>query len=125
MSEKSHITRAVAPDLRCTAPTAAAPALLPPSPPDPDVFAAIKVLFDRVHVRLDKLEQRRNARRGVDGIGIQDVVVDGAGDLIVTFSDGYVKNCGRVRGADAPPAPPPQQLTLERDDGKVVRAVLS
>jgi hypothetical protein len=51
--------------------------------------------------------------------------VDGAGDLVIMFSDGFVKNCGHVRGADAPAAPAPSQLVFERDEsGRIVKSVL-
>ena len=90
------------------------------------VFRAVKSLFDRAFARIAALEERRAAVNGRDGVGISDVTVDGAGDLIITLSDGFVKNCGRVRGADAPAAPAPSQMVLERDsDGRIVRGRLS
>ena len=103
---------------------------LPVPEPEPagydQVLQAVKLLFDRAFARIAALEERRAAANGRDGVGITDVTVDGAGELIVVFSDGFVKNCGRVRGADAPAAPAPQQLVIERDgDGRIVRGRLS
>ena len=90
-----------------------------------EVFGAIKSLFDRAFARISALEERRAAANGRDGVGISDVAIV-SGHLHIYFTDGTTKDLGQVVGRDAEPAPPPQELRLERDaDGRVVRGVLS
>lgn len=41
-----------------------------------------------------------NGEKGADGIGIADAMIDRAGELVVTFVDGRMKNLGPVIGKD-------------------------
>jgi ATP-dependent protease ClpP protease subunit len=95
---------------------------------DGDAFEAIAKLIIDLQNRVATLEERRAAsagRDGADGIGIVDARIDGAGHLQIEFSDGVVKDIGRVTGRDAPPAPAPQELVFERDaSGRIKRSVL-
>jgi hypothetical protein len=146
MDNPRVFARLVGKELARSGPTSAGPPPPPPrpppeKPPDPppsneEAFQAIGTLFKHVMAQISALETevgelkaRRNAvagRDGAPGVGIQDLDVDGNGDLIVTFTDGFVKNCGRVRGEDAAPAPPPQALQFERDEttGRIKGAIL-
>jgi hypothetical protein len=101
----------------------------PPAEPEPspredrfslifEALGAAKTLFDRVFAKLDELEKRRAAahgRDGRDGVGIDHMAIDDAGDLIVTLTDGSMTNAGRARGKDGAPAPAPTQIIAERD----------
>jgi hypothetical protein len=120
--------RAVGRELARTG-TAAGPPTPPPSPPaaepepeppiDPnEVFAAIKVLFDRVEQRLDRIEAQPKPRDGADGRGLTSLRIDAAGDVHVSYSDGTNENLGRIVAA-------PKSLKVIRDaDGKVTGSEL-
>jgi hypothetical protein len=89
------------------------------------MFKFIFKRFDADNARFAALEERRAAANGRDGVGITDARIDGAGHLVIEFSDGIVRDLGRVVGRDAPPAPAPQSLEFVRDsDGRIVKSVL-
>jgi len=88
------------------------------------VFQAVATILKRYEKRLVALEQRRAAANGRGGVGIADVTIVN-GHLHIYLTDGTTKDCGQVVGRDAPPAPPPRALEIERDeDGRVIRGVL-
>jgi hypothetical protein len=98
-----------------------------PEAEDEDPFLIIANLLERVMARLEALEKRREARAGRDGLdgrSILDVRIDGAnGHLMVQFSDGELRDVGRVV---ADRAPPPTQLDFVRDGvtGRITAARL-
>jgi hypothetical protein len=58
-------------------------------------------------VTLDEIEPRVKAlvdAQRVDPVGVQSALIDQAGDLVLTFTDGRVVPAGRAKGADADPA---------------------
>ena len=102
-------------------------------PADPWV-AALR-LFNDIFQRLDAddarftaLEARRAAAHGHDGadaIGIVNASINDVGHLVLEFSDGVLRDVGRVVGRDAPPAPAPQSLEFQRDDtGRIIKSIL-
>jgi hypothetical protein len=105
----------------------------PMNPADPWTAAAqlFEFIFKRLKAddaRFAALEARRAAAHGRDGaaaVGIINASINGVGHLIIEFSDGVLRDVGRVVGRDAPPAPAPQSLEFVRDDsGRVIRSVL-
>lgn len=48
----------------------------------------------------DKGDSGNAGKDGRDGVGIADVTLNDAGELIITLTDGTVKNLGRVSGTD-------------------------
>jgi hypothetical protein len=104
---------------------------LDPADPWTAVAQMFKFVFDRFKAddaRFAALEARRNAahgRDGADGVGIINASINDVGHLVLEFSDGVLRDVGRVVGRDAPPAPSPQSLEFQRDDvGRIVRSVL-
>jgi hypothetical protein len=101
----------------------------------PIPFAAVEQLFEFVFkhlkandARFAALEARRGAahgRDGADAVGIVNASINGVGHLVIEFSDGVLRDVGRVVGSDAPPALVPQSLEFLRDDsGRIVKSVL-
>jgi hypothetical protein len=92
-----------------------------------DPFLVIAELLEKITDRLSALERRREARAGRDGldaISIIETRLDRAtGHLMVEFSNGDVRDVGKIT---ADPAPPPTTLTFVRDEvtGKIIAARL-
>lgn len=60
--------------------------------------------------------------KGEDGAGIADLVIDREGGLVATFSDGRMKELGRVVGKDGRDGMGPDDLNMELlEDGRTVR----
>jgi hypothetical protein len=105
-------------------------------PMDPaDPWVSVLRLFDVIFERLDAdnsrftaLEARRAAahgRDGADAVGIISASINNVGHLVLEFSDGVLRDVGRVVGSDAPPAPAPKSLEFVRDDtGRIVSSIL-
>jgi hypothetical protein len=77
-----------------------------------DPGLAVAWMFDHVmkqlkaiDARFVALEARRSAAHGRDVVGILDASINGAGHLVIEFSDGSRKDVGLVVGAAAEPAP--------------------
>jgi hypothetical protein len=105
----------------------------PMDPADPwtavaRMFEFIFKRFEADDARFAALEARRGAahgRDGADAVGIVNASINDVGHLVLEFSDGVLRDVGRVVGRDAPPAPAPQSLEFQRDDaGRIVRSVL-
>jgi hypothetical protein len=81
-----------------------------------DVFEAIAKLIGDLQRRVAELEQRRAASAGRDGVSVTDIRVE-ADDLIISTSDGCVRNLGRVVGKDGKDgaAAAPKSLEFVRD----------
>jgi hypothetical protein len=105
--------------------------LRPPDPdpePDPnDPFVIAARLFNNLFARVVQLEANRSGLHGRDGRdgdpgrGISNAAIDGAGHLVLTYSDGTQQDVGKVT-ADAVP---PKALTFTRDsDGRITRSEL-
>ena len=47
-----------------------------------------------------KGEKGETGAKGEDGVGIKDVTVNEDGELVIEYTDGSSKNCGKVVGAD-------------------------
>jgi hypothetical protein len=94
---------------------------------DDDPWLTVAELLEKIVARVDALEKRREARAGrdgQDGRGILDVRIDGAsGHLMVQFSDGELRDVGKIT---ADPAQPPKRLDFVRDEvtGKIIAARL-
>jgi hypothetical protein len=63
-------------------------------------WASVHAILQGILGRIGALEQRPQPRDGVDGRSVASAIVDGAGHLIVTLSDGTVADCGRVVGVN-------------------------
>ena len=89
-----------------------------------DPWLTVAELLEKIVARVDALEKRREGRDGLDGRSILDVRVDGAsGHLMVQFSDGELRDVGRVV---ADHVSPPTQLDFIRDEvtGRITAAQL-
>src|SRR5262245_55168390 len=107
--------------------SAGGPRNTPEAEGDDDPFLVIAELLERIVSRLDALEKRREARAGRDGLdgrGIIDARIDPkTGHLLLQFSDGEQRDCGRVV---ADRAPPPTRLDFVPDEatGRITAARL-
>jgi hypothetical protein len=106
---------------------AGGPRDMPEAEDEHDPFFVIAQLLEKVTDRLSALERRREARAGrdgLDGISVIDTRLDRAtGHLLVEFSNGDVRDVGKIT---ADPAPPPTTLTFVRDEvtGRITAARL-
>lgn len=69
-----------------------------------ELAAAVKTQIDAMAKRVEDLERRlAEAESKPDPVSVKSALIDRAGDLILTMSDGTTKNMGPVVGKDGEP----------------------